>query len=196
VDAEVFIFDTFKEFEDEFVRPVLHREIDAETIAIDTIDFGAAMLLKETQGIKKQMVRADWGSMLNKLRSVFSDLTSACATIPSKPSYNFVCNYHLMNITEGEGVLLETAPKIAGGFRDEIEAYFDTVLYCVSRITSKPVPQPGGGSKLVPSKEFVCHSVPPTPFITCKGGGLPPVTPGDYSTLRREWDKKEGVLNV
>lgn len=196
LDAEVFIFDTFKEFEDKFVHKVVHREFEAQTIGIDTIDFAAGMLMKETQGTKMRMTRGDWGVMLSKLRSVFYDLTSACATIPDLPSYNVVTNYHMMDITDGDGALLRTAPKIAGGFRDELEAYFDSVLYCTSQISSKPVPQPGGGSRLIPSKEFVCHSVPPSPFITCKGGGLPPVTPGDYPTLRKEWDKKKETPSV
>ena len=188
VDAEVYIFDTFKEFEDGFVRPVLHREFAAESIAVDTLDFAAGMLMKDVQGTKLRMAMADWGTILNKLRSVMADLTSSTSYLPDKPSYNVIINYHLMDVTDGDGALLKTAPKIPGQFKDELEAYLDTVLYCTSQISSKPVPQPGGGSRLVPSKEFVCHSVPPTPFITCKGGGLPPVTPGDYGTLRKEWD--------
>jgi hypothetical protein len=44
---------------------------------------------------------------------------------------------------------------------------------------------------MVPSKEFLCHTVPPTPFITCKGGGLPPTISGDYKTLMKTWGAKE-----
>ncbi len=191
LDAEVFIFDTFKEFEDEFVRAVRHREFDAESIVVDTIDFMSAMLLRDIQGTAIRLKMGDWGTILNKLRSVCSDLTSATNSIPGKPSYNIVFNYHLMDITNDDGALLKTTPKIPGQFKDELEAYLDTVLYCTSQISSTAVKQTGGGTKMVPSKQFICHSVPPNPFITCKGGGLPPTLPGDYPSLRKAWDGKE-----
>jgi hypothetical protein len=191
LDAEVFVFDTFAEFENEFVRKVLHREFEAETVAVDTVDFMAAMLMRDVQGNKLRLAMQDWGTILNKLRSTLSDLTAATAPLPDLPSYNVVLTCHLMDITNDDGALLKTAPKIPGQFKDELEAYLDTVLYCTSQISSKPVPQPGGGSKLVPSKQFLCHSVPPNPFITCKGGGLPPTLSGDYPTLMKEWGKKE-----
>lgn len=191
LDAKLFLPDTLKEFEDEFVRPVLHREFEAETIIIDTIDGMAAMVVNDVQGIKPKLTIPDWGVILNKLRSICADLTSAAAPIEGKPSYNIVFNYHLMDVTDDKGGLIKTSPMISGRFKDEIEAYIDTVLYCKAQISSQPVPQPGGGSKLIPSKEFICHSVPPNPFITCKGGGLPTITPGDYPTLRKEWDKKK-----
>ncbi len=191
VDASVMIFDTFKEFEDNFVRPALHREFDAQTIIVDTADFMAAMLLRDIQGTQIRLKMGDWGTILNKLRSVFSDLTSTTAYLPDKPSYNVVVNCHLMDVTNDDGALLKTVPKIPGQFKDELQAYLDTVLYCTSQITSAPVKQPGGGTKLVNQKQFLCHSVPPTPFITCKGGGLPPTVEGTYSVLREHWERKE-----
>ncbi len=192
LDAELFIFDNFKEFEDEFVLKVLHREFEAETIVVDTLDGMAAMCINNVQGIKPKLTIPDWGLIVNKLRSICSDLTSAAAPFPDKPAYNIIFNYHLMDITNDDGALLKTVPMISGRFKDEIEAYVDTVLYCKAQISSAPVPQPGGGKKLVPSKQFLCHSVPPNPFITCKGGGLPPTLDGTYGNLMVEWGKKDG----
>lgn len=191
LDAEVFIFDTFAEFEREFVSKVVHREFEAQSIVLDTIDFMAALLMKDIQGSKPRLAMPDWGTILNKLRNVCSDLTSSTSVIPDRPNYNVIFTYHLMDVTNDDGALLKTAPKIPGQFKDELEAYLDTVLYCTSQISSTAVKQPGGGTKMVPSKQFLCHSVPPNPFITCKGGGLPPVLPGDYPSLRAIWDKKE-----
>ena len=192
VDAEVFVFDTFSEFETEFVRKVRHREFDAQTIGVDTVDFMAAMLMRDIQGGKARLAMGDWGTILNKLRSVCADLTSGTSPLGDKPSYNVVLNYHLMDVTNDDGALLKTAPKIPGQFKDELEAYLDTVLFCTSQISSTAVPQPGGGSKLVPSKQFICHSVPPNQFITCKGGGLPPQLPGDYPSLKKAWENQGG----
>ena len=189
-DAEIFIFDTAKEFEDEFVRPVRHREFEAETIGIDTFDFMAAMVQREIQGNKPRISQPDWGTFLNRLRTISDDLTRAATALEGKPSYNIVFNYHLSDVTD-DGNLVRTAPKIQGGFKDELEAYLDTVLYCTSQISSTAVAQPGGGKKLVPSKQFLCHSVPPNPFITCKGGGLPPILEGTYGNLMVEWGKKD-----
>lgn len=189
--AEAMIFDTFQEFEDNFVRPALHRELKAETLVLDTADFMAGMLLRDIQGTKIRLAMGDWGTILNKLRSTLSDLTSTTSYMPDKLSYNLVVNYHLMDVTNDDGALLKTAPKIPGQFKDELEAYLDTVLYCTSQITSAPVKQPSGGTKLVNQKQFLCHSVPPNPFITCKGGGLPPTVDGQYSVLREHWGRKE-----
>jgi hypothetical protein len=189
VDAEIFLFDTFKEFEEEFVAKVRHREFDAQSIGVDTFDFMAALLMRDVQGTKPRLAMADWGTILNKLRSVCSDLTGATAPLGDKPSYNVILNYHLMDVTNDDGALLKTAPKIPGQFKDEIGAYVDTILYCTSQISSTAIKQTGGGTKMVPSKQFLCHTVPPTQYITCKGGGLPPTITGDYPTLRAEWDK-------
>ena len=193
LDAEVFLFDYFKEFEDNFVRKVIHREFDAQSIVVDTVDFMAALLMQDVQGSKARLAMADWGTILGKLRRTCSDLTSATSPFGERPSYNVILTYHLMDITNDDGALQKTAPKIPGQFKDELEAYLDTVLYCTSQISSSAVKQPGGGTKMVPSKQFICHSVPPNPFITCKGGGLPPQTPGDYESLRKAWEGKEPV---
>jgi len=188
VDAEVMVFDTFQEFETEFVRKALRREFDVQTIGVDTVDFMAAMLMRDVQGGKARLAMPDWGTILNKLRTVCSDLTSTTSPLGDKPSYNVVLNYHLMDVTNDDGALLKTAPKIPGQFKDELEAYLDTVLYCTAEMSSKAVPKPGGGSVLVPSKQFICHSVPPNQFITCKGGGLPPKIAGDYPSLVKAWE--------
>jgi hypothetical protein len=190
LDAEIFIFDTAVEFENEFVRKVRQREFDAQTIGVDTFDFMAAMVQREIQGSKARMTQPDWGTFLNRLRVIANDLTGAAAPLGDKPSYNIVFNYHLTDVTN-DGNLVRVAPKIQGGFKDELESYLDTILHCTSQISSTAVKQPGGGTKMVPSKQFVCHSVPPNPFITCKGGGLPPTLAGDYPTLRKAWDGKE-----
>ena len=188
LDARLYIFDTIGEFEKEFVDKVRHRQFAAQSIAVDTIDFMAAMLQREIQGTKPKMTQSDWGTFLNKLRVLVGDLTSATAPLGDKPTYNVIFTYHLTDVTN-DGNLVRTAPKIQGGFKDELESYLDTILYCTSQISSTAVKQEGGGTKMVPAKKFICHSVPPSMYIPCKGGGLPPTISGDYPTLRKEWNK-------
>jgi len=193
LDCEVFVFDTFKEFDAGFVQPVKRREFDAQSIGVDTVDFMAAMCQREIQGNKPRMTQPNWGTLLNSLRAAIDTLTSATAPIDGKPSYNVILNYHLIDVTNEDGALLKTAPKIQGSFKDELEAFIDTVLYCTSGTSSSLVKQPTGEMKMVPTKQFLCHTVPPNPFITCKGGGLPPTIEGCYPSLRKAWDGKEGV---
>ena len=188
LDARLYIFDTIEEFEKEFVDKVRHREFDAQSIGIDTVDFMAAMVQREVQGTRDKMTQPLWGVLLNKLRDIIDKLTSATAPFLDKATYNIIFTYHMTDVTN-DGNLVRTAPKIQGGFKDELESYLDTVLYCTSKMSSTAIKQKGGGTKMVPSKQFICHSVSPSPYTPCKGGGLPPTTPGDYPTLRKEWDK-------
>lgn len=190
LDAELFIFDSFTEFDNEFVSKVRHREFDAQSIGVDTVDFMAAACQREVQGTKAKMTQGDWGILLGKLQQAIHGLTSATAPLGDKPTYNVILNYHLTDVTN-DGNLVRTSPKIQGSFKDELEDYIDTVLYCTSQLSSTAVKQPGGGTKMIPSKQFLCHTVPPNLFITCKGGGLPPTIAGDYPTLRAEWDRGE-----
>lgn len=190
VDAEIFIFDTAKEFEDEFVRKVRLREYEAETIGVDTFSAMAGLLTTEIAGLGENMDRQKWGKVLTRLRSIAYDLTQSAIHIDGKPSYNIVFTYHLTDVMKGE-VLQRISPKIQGAFKDELEAFIDTVLLCSSEISSTVI-----NNKAVPSKKFLCHSVPPDRYTTCKGGGLPPTLSGDYATLVAEWEKSKGEISV
>jgi hypothetical protein len=189
LDARVYLFDTHTEFEKEFVAKVHRREFEAKTIVIDTVDFAAAMLLKEVQGAQLKMKIQDWGTILSRLRTTYSNLMSATTVFEGKPSYNIVLCYHLMDVTDDSGGLLKIAPKLPGQFKDELEAYLDTVLFCTAGVKSVIEKQPGGGGKAIASKVFECHSVPPTPHHTCKGGGLPPTLDGSYQNLMKVWGR-------
>lgn len=193
LDARVYTFDTHAEFED-FARKARRREFEASTIVVDTVDFASAMLIRDVQGTQIKMKIQDWGKVLTRLQTTYSNLMSATAPLDGKPSYNIVLCYHLIDVTDDSGGLMKVAPKIQGGFKDELEAYLDTVLYCSSSMKSVIEKQPGGGGKAVPSKVFECHSVPPTPHHTCKGGGLPAILDGSYPSLMTLWNRIEGEV--
>ncbi len=195
LDAELYVFDDWEEFNREFVSKVLHREFEAETIVVDTWDFAAAMLMRDTQGGKIRMAQSDWGTILSKLRTSLADLTSATLHLDgeegTRPSYNIVCTTHQMDVTNDDGALLRRVPKIPGQFKDEMESYFDTVLICESKVSAITRSKPGGGTERVPVEELVCYSTPPTPYDTCKGAGLPPKVGGTHTELILAWEKKE-----
>ncbi len=184
-DITLFVPESFDDFDKEFVTKVHHRQFDCQTIVVDTFDFAAAMLMTEIQGGKARLVQQDWGKLLSDLRQVMLRLTSATSEIQGKPAYNIVVTCHQMDQTDDGGSLLKIVPKIGGQFKDEIEGYFDTVLICEAK-TSRTVV----GGKAVPSKEFLCYSVPPTAKQTAKGMGLPPVVDGMYPALREAWDSE------
>ena len=185
-DITLFIPESFAEFDREFITKAYHREFECQTLVVDTIDFAAAMLMGEIQGSKARMVMQDWGKLLSDLRQAVFRLTSCTKEIEGKPSYNVVFTSHLMDVTNDDGVLLKTVPKLSGQFKDEIEDYFDTVLICQAKRTNVIV-----AGKSVAQKEFICHSIPPTDQQTAKGMGLPPTVDGMYSSLRKAWDAKD-----
>jgi hypothetical protein len=191
LDARIYTFDTHLEFENEFIKKARHREFEAKTLVIDTVDFASAMLIRDIQGPQIKMKIQDWGKVLTRLQTTYSDLMSSTAPTHGLPSYNVVLCYHLIDVTDDSGGLMKVAPKIQGGFKDELEAYLDTVLYCSSQMKSVMiVPEGGGRAVPKPQKVFECHSVPPTPHHTCKGGGLPSVmTDGSYQNLMKLWGR-------
>jgi len=193
LNARLYTFGTHEEFEKEFVGRARRREFDAQTIVVDTVDFEAAMLVRDVQGSSLKLKIQDWGKILTCLQTTYSNLMSATAPMPDKPSYNIVLCYHLIDVTDDSGGLMKVAPKIQGGFKDELEAYLDTVLYCTSSMKSVVEEIPGGGSRAIPSKVFECYSVPPSPYHTCKGGGLPPILDGSYQNLMKLWGREDEI---
>ena len=182
-DITLMIPETWAEFEEEFVTPVYHREVEAATIVVDTFDFAAAMCQRDIQGVKQRMVQQDWGRLLNELGMATKKLTSATGQHPDRPAYNVIFCCHEGDVTDDDGNMIRTTPKIQGSFKDNLESYFDTVLVCESRLATKIVE-----GRSLRSKEFICHSIPPNKYQTAKGLDLPPVVDGMYDSLRKEWD--------
>lgn len=182
-DIQLMIPESWAEFEREFVTPVYHRKFEAQTIIVDTIDFAAAMLMREIQGAKQKMVMQDWGKLLTDLTNVCNKLVSSTGQHGDLPAYNVVFCSHEGDVTDDGGNLLKTTPKIPGSFKYDIESFFDTVLICEAQLASKVVE-----GKITRSKEFICHSIPTSKYQTAKGTNLPPLVDGMYDSLRKEWD--------
>lgn len=179
VDVTPYFCKDWNQFANEFVPAVVNREIDAKTIAIDTIDPLGIKMQQDIQGSRPRLTQADFGTILNRWIDTFGQLIESTKSIGDTPGYNFVAAVHLKDVISGDsGNVTRYAPQIMGAFKDTLEQFFDWVLLCEAASKAKTV---GGKSEYY--KEFIVRTVPPNPLHTCKGGGLPAVCGGTYSEL-------------
>ena len=177
VDVKPYFCKDWHQFYDEFVPAIVHREVEAKTIAIDTLDPLGIMIQRDIQGTKPKFSQPDFGILLNRWIDVMSQLVSCTKHKDGKPGYNFVAAVHLKDITNEGGTLVRIAPQIMGTFRDILEQFFDWVLLCEAKAEVK------GNSP--PKKVFTVRSIPHTSHHTCKGGDLPAVCSGEYKELMK-----------
>lgn len=177
VDIKPYFCKDWKQFHEEFVPAVVNREVNAKTIAVDTLDVLGVMLQRDIQGTRPKFTQPDFGILLNRWMDVIGSLAHSTESYSDTPGYNFVAAVHLKDVTDSEGTLIKIAPQIMGTFRDTLEQYFDWVLLCESKLKRS-----GSGPA---EKEFLVHTVPPSPKHTCKGGGLPAQCSGIYSELMK-----------
>jgi hypothetical protein len=183
----------WSEFADRIVPAVKHRELSVATIGLDTVDGIAALCLRGVAGADGKMDQQRWGTYLNRLRLAFNDLLSATKThnegpLKDKPAYNLVGTSHLKDVTDETGNLIKIRCKIDGQFRDEVEAFFDTVLLCQAETYGATEVDPATkASRVIQRARYFCHTVPPTLYHTCKGHGLPTRVDGTYPSLQALW---------
>ena len=181
IDVTPYFCKDWKQFYDEFVPAVVHHEIDAKTIAIDTLDPLGVMLQQDIQGTRPKFTQPDFGLLLYRWIDVITQLVGSTKHYQGDanilPGYNFVAAVHLKNVTAQDGTLISVAPQLMGAFRDMLEQYFDWVLLCESKIKVS--------GKDAATKDFSVRTIPPTSYHTCKGGGLPLVCKGTYDELMK-----------
>ena len=177
VKVTPYFCENWQQFYNEFVPAVVHREFDAKTIAIDTIDPLGIMMQKDVQGSRPRLTQADFGSILNRWIDVFGQLVDCTKHTNTHVGYNFVAAVHLKDVTNDGGTLVRITPQIMGAFKDILEQFFDWVLLCEAKArvvgTAAPV------------KEYTVRSISPNNYHNCKGGGLPAVCSGLYDELMK-----------
>ena len=178
VDVTPYFCKDYKQFYNEFVPAVVHHEIDAATIAVDTLSPLGIMIQNDVHpNIEKPVTIPEWGIILNRWLDIIGMLVNSTKHQEGKPGYNFVAAVHLKDITTDKGVLIRVVPQLSGAIHGMLEQYFDWVLLCEAKIKTK-------GNE-TPTKDFSVRTIPPTSYHTCKGGGLPLVCKGTYDELMK-----------
>jgi hypothetical protein len=170
-------FDTWAEFSDVLVPRVRTRLVDVTSIIVDTGDMLQAMMWREIQGAKSRLTTPDFGTGLSRLSSTFTDLTNACRPLPPQagrtyapeghPGYNLIVCWHLSDVTNEQGALLRTTPRVLGQFKDHVEDLFDLVLLMDASLVGE-VQEIDGRKLMVNRKECFARTVPPTEYHTTK----------------------------
>ena len=176
---------SWKDYEQVIVPAIANRELDCQTVVVDTVDFLLDLMWREIQGTRSKLTQPDWGTGLTQASQTTFSITSAAHAVPGRRSYNIVFNCHLKNVTNEDGGLVRIAPALKGAFEAAIENYFDYVLLLEAGVTTTIVGTPPVAKK---DRKFIVYTVPPTPLHTCKGGSLPaevviPNGRGLYETL-------------
>jgi len=187
-DVTLLRADTLKQLH-EITSAVRHRELDVQTVGIDTIDALAQFIMSEVEGAKG-MNQNSWGVLKQELRKVVGTFTGSTL---GDNAYFCACAVHVKDLTEtigtGENRTTKTVksnqPAIDGGFKDELEGLFDNVLLTRSELMFE-----GGqsGPKVVTGSRYWCYTVAPTVKDTCKSKGLPAVIEGLYPVLEKAWN--------
>jgi len=166
----------WKQFYDEFVPAVVNKEIDAKTIAVDSLSPLSILLQADVHpDIDKPVTIPQWGIILNRWVDVISILVDSTKHKDDTPGYNFVAAVHLKEKTTEKGDLIAIKPQIDGQFASILEQFFDWVLLCESMAVAQ-------GNNPV-TKKYQVRTIPPIRQHTCKGGKLPAICSGEYEAL-------------
>jgi len=191
---------TFKEFENQILPRIANREVDCETIVMDSYSFAASLLKLEVQGGRDKPRVQDWGTIFETLTRVTNAIASttshdAMAGPHKDRRYHFVATTHDRDTYDDDGNLVKVDPAIQGQFKDWLPRYFNTVLVTGSEISKKMLKPPGSDTaKITYSKDYFCWTCPPTgawPAGDGFGGGkykeLPAKVDGTYPGLASAW---------
>lgn len=157
--------ETWADFDPGLVNLIKNRELDYETIVVDSIDALYAILVDKERGNKTKLGFDEWANVLNTQRRVTFELTQSCRPQSGKRDYNFIATAHLQAQTNADGNLVRYEPAIQGSFRNKIEAYFDLVLLADDE--TKFIQQPGQTQK-VRQKSCFIRTISPDNYHTCK----------------------------
>lgn len=184
------------QFANQILPAVKNRQIPAETLVVDTIDFLHEMLLRHIKGSRVGLTQADWGTVLDKSIEAANTFTEVAAPLRDKsgkvihPGYNIVWCCHLKKTTDEQGNVTEIAPAIKGAFRDAIGACFDVNLTCEAGI--KTTPMQGGPAQK--RRVYYLHSIPGSSAEKCKSTANWPPTitieagQNGYDLLKEFWN--------
>ena len=161
---------SWSEFADQFVPAVVNRQLDAGTIVVDTLDALADMMWRDIQSTRDKLRIQDFGTGKDRLKNNFSDLNDAVVAVPGKPNYNVVVVSHISDVTDDSGGIVKTTCSVMGAFKDIVEALFDYVLLCESKVDTEIE-----GRNSVKVKRYLAHTIPPSRYHTCKAPGYFPV---------------------
>lgn len=173
-----------------FSQAAKNRQIDAKSLILDTLDGVGAVCFREIAGPSGEMDQQKWGRFLSRMRFFCEDVAQAAKPKDGKPAYHIVCTSHLKDITDDKGNLVKIRCKIDGQFKDDVEAFFDTVLLCDMRLRAEQVEE-AGRRFMRQTPEFFCRALPPDKYHTCKPNGLPAEVGGTYPELVAAWGEKE-----
>ena len=174
LDVKSVHLNTWSEWADQFVPAVSNRELECETVVVDTGSMLAKMMWREIQGHRDKLRIQDFGTGLDRMVNTFTQLCSAAAHYEGKRSYNIIVNYHIGDVTSDSGSLVRTTVQSMGAFKDIAESLFDYVFLAANEIATKIE-----GGKATKSKRFFFHTIPPSQYHTTKAPGYFPAEIGN-----------------
>lgn len=161
--TEVYI-DKWTDFDPHLINLIKNRELEYETIVVDTADMLYGVLVDKERGTKAKLGFDEWANVLNAQRRVTFELVQSCRPQSGKRDYNLVATAHIQEQTNSDGNLLRYETAIQGSFRSKIEAYFDLVLLSDDETKFVDVP---GGPKTRKKTTFI-RTISPDNYHTCK----------------------------
>lgn len=190
--------------EDTVLPAIKNRELDCETVAIDSdvylYEMMQAAIPMPTASGGKQDTFKYWDTVKKKAYQLHNTLISATSPFPGQPdrrTYHVVVACHLQELTNDSGGVIGFRPGLQGSFKNEVGRLFKTVLFCD---TERDVQPKGGGEPAEVKVRYVCHTRPPNQWVKCgdsfaaPGGKykpLPDRVDGSYEGLMKAWGLTE-----
>lgn len=176
---------------EDFVLPAIkNREIDATTIAIDSLTYMSKAKQQELGIQGRQGEGAKWAAHHDFFQRFMTTLTDAVKL----GHYHVVCTVHETDKTSDQGTLISTRPSLPGMLRDTIAGFFEVVLLC--EVVGETIVTPGTPPKSERRQISRVYTRSPDNFRVCgdryRGPGrdrpLPPILDdGSYATLAKHW---------
>lgn len=157
--------ETWADFDPGLINLIKNRELEFETIVVDSIDMLFAIRVDKERGNQTKLDFDNWANVLNTNRRVTFELTQACRPRENKRDYNLVATIHIQAQTNKDGNLIKYEPSIQGSFRNKIESYFDLVLLADSETKYVQVPNQ---TQKIRKKTCFIRTISPDNYHTCK----------------------------
>lgn len=174
LDAELRPIETWSQWEDQFVPAVANRQLEAETIVVDTVDALTKIMWRELQGTRDKLRIQDFGTGLDRMINTLTQLCSASVHYEGKRSYNIIVTSHIADVTNDSGSLEKTCCAVMGALKGTIESLFDYVFLADNELTTEIT-----GGKATKGKRFFMHTIPPTRYHTTKAPAYFPAEIGN-----------------
>ncbi len=192
-DASKSASDDWSFYSTQFVPAVQNREIEAETIAIDSYSSLADTLVRHIKGGGEMTIPA-WGRVLSSHQDRMYALLSATQHIEGKRNYNIVVTCHLVGDTGKSDTILKYVPAIQGAFKHKFNGMFGSVFIMRSETTKEVI----NDRMTSTGVEHFMLTAPPSDMYNCGDGvggkaglnALPPKLENTYEALVAAWGKK------